>query len=1564
MKKLIYSAAALAMAFFAASCQQENLEPVAQESTVTFSVELPGVQTKAIGDGFNVDQLVYEVWKTEAAGETVLNGTDDEGKANATRLYQETAVMTKVGDEQKTVISLNLVHDQNYTILFWAQNSKAIGKEGAETPAYVTSDLTAVTYAKEVTDGSYLSNNENMAAFYGVAFLEKEEVEVPSTRRVELKRPFAQLNIGTKNTAEEYEIAMTQSKVKISNVPTVFDVAQNTPASPAVSDYESFEFSYAALPTNPETLRVNDIPYHYVAMNYIFAGSRNVTVEYNIDATLTAKDSGATTEATVNNTVIEVPLKENYRTNIIGNLITSTTQYEVVIDASWDDVDADNWDGNVEEVWDERYIQEPKMVNGVYEISLASELAWLAAKVNGMPYVDPETNSVKYEAPVKFAGVTFKLVEDIDLVGEDNDQAGYEDYELTWIPIGATGEFQGIFDGQNHTISNLVVKTEGTTPAGLFGKVKSATVKNVTVVNADVQGHGSAAVIVAHGVCAKIEECHVEGATVVSTPYEKDHANNVGGIIGYLSGENVGYVKNSSVKNATITGYRKVGGIAGVANQTAEVTGNKVENATITADQTPEYKTEEKPHLGKSVGYKHANATVADNDEDTKVTLIHKINSVAEFINVAEGAFVTVSSGVYDLTGDVTAEGKAIQILNGEVVINGHDFAITSGSSNDYAIITKGNGSSLTMNADLIAKGGGYAVTGGANLTINDGIVDITKATASAGRYNVYTDGEGTTVTINGGTFKLKTSDKRAYIYANAGTTVYVNGGTFGKPSTRSDYKAGILGTGTVIITGGTFGFDPTKWLKHGYVAKKVDNNWVVEGPATTTDEFQAALKDAKPGDVVYVTGSGVMPSSLATSTPGELTIEGVSEDSEVSFNTQAGSADGGLNCYADGMDLVFKNIKIVSPNTGSAYSGGFGRAKSVTFINCEYVGQYRAGSATTKFIECTIDPQTSYIYTDYANVDFEDCVFNCSEGKGVQVYNDANSSETVVNVTDCEFIAAKQGATWDNKPVTAVDINSNGEKFTVNIANSTATGFPEGLVSGETIFNIKGGAEYVTVMVDGLQWLTKDAWKDADGNVVVYSSEALQYALDNTIEGQNMIHLAADIVDNVTAVQKLGVKVVINGNGNNYDGMITVDGKSMAYASAGLTIKNLTFNASSITGDACIRLGDGTDATRYTSNVTVQNCTFDVPGAVGVKSYTGGDKNLTISGCTATANAHSLLQAAGIDGILVQGCTINSKNGMNFNQSDNVTIKSCEAVVKGYAARFGASSGTTGVAEAYAITNSTLKSACNDGDAVIILRGTADLATLNIDSATTLEGTTPITNNADGAKVLVDGREYVADGLTKDGLEYYVSNANGLAYFSNKTVADGTVITLTTDINFNGADFKAIAAGYSKSFTFNGNNHSIKNVNLATCSHNTVGAASLFFCYPGGTINVNDLVVDGAVSEGGTYVGTILGYTQGNATIKNVTVKNSSISGVKKIGGLVGFVEASTSSFVAEDCKIINTTVVATEKQAGTIIGYNAKPATLRNCTVDSLSTATAPEYCDGGIRSTDPAQAELTIE
>ena len=257
----------------------------------------------------------------------------------------------------------------------------------------------------------------------------------------------------------------------------------------------------------------------------------------------------------------------------------------------------------------------------------------------------------------------------------------------------------------------------------------------------------------------------------------------------------------------------------------------------------------------------------------------------------------------------------------------------------------------------------------------------------------------------------------------------------------------------------------------------------------------------------------------------------------------------------------------------------------------------------------------------------------------------------------------------------------------------------------------------------------------DGDKHVVsatkVKNLDELQAALKSGVN---------EITGNVTITQEPGVEVVIDGRGKTLNGVITVDGKSGTYTTAALTIKDLTFAAEAISADACIRLGDGNNATRYTCNVTVENCTFDVPGAVGVKSYTGGDKNLIIKNCTATANAHSLLQAAGIDGIHIEGCTVNSKNGMNFNQSNNVTISKCDANVKGYAVRFGASSGSMGTDEVYTIENSTLKSACEeDGDAVIVLRPTADKATLNITN-TTLEGKLLFKNEAEGSKVIIDG--------------------------------------------------------------------------------------------------------------------------------------------------------------------------------------------------------------------------------
>ena len=322
MKKLLYCAAALAVAFFAGSCQQENLEPVQESNAVTFTVEAPAaLQTRAIADGLNVNELVYEVWLTETLGDLTQN---------AQKLYQAKTDMAVENGVNKATITLDLVNDQKFTVLFWAQ------VKNEANPAYNTAELNAVTYARN----SYDANDESLAAFYAVAYVDdcqhvKKDGSATGSQ-VTLYRPFAQLNLGTLNTSTAYTVALVSSEVNVKNVNTVFNVATSVASVP-----EEMTFKMAAVPSDPATLSVNGASYEYAGMNYMFAGD-NVTVEYDI---VTSLNGGM--EGKVNNIVDAVPLKENYRTNIIGNLLTSKVDYEIVVDADFEAPDEYVGDGVV-----------------------------------------------------------------------------------------------------------------------------------------------------------------------------------------------------------------------------------------------------------------------------------------------------------------------------------------------------------------------------------------------------------------------------------------------------------------------------------------------------------------------------------------------------------------------------------------------------------------------------------------------------------------------------------------------------------------------------------------------------------------------------------------------------------------------------------------------------------------------------------------------------------------------------------------------------------------------------------------------------------------------------------------------------------------------------------------------------------------------------------------------------------------------------------------------------------------------------------------------------------------
>jgi len=257
----------------------------------------------------------------------------------------------------------------------------------------------------------------------------------------------------------------------------------------------------------------------------------------------------------------------------------------------------------------------------------------------------------------------------------------------------------------------------------------------------------------------------------------------------------------------------------------------------------------------------------ADVDGDTAVVTFldgsnKLLGNVSEMVNVAEGQDVALDLDQNTINGSVYNYGT-VEISNGKIEIDNvgldnfgdatlNNVEMNSGSPSDYGFRGQAGSTTVLNNTNIISGGGAIGAVNGAQLTFNGGKVEVDSKSTS-GRYLFYTEGAGTVITINDGSFDFnKTQNqKRAYIYAGAGTTVYVNGGTFGKASTRSGYTAGILGDGEVVITGGIFGFDPTNWVKAGYKAVKNGSQWyvvseVVDSVATSAEELSSALENGE----------------------------------------------------------------------------------------------------------------------------------------------------------------------------------------------------------------------------------------------------------------------------------------------------------------------------------------------------------------------------------------------------------------------------------------------------------------------------------------------------------------------------------------------------------------------------------------------------------------------------------------------------------------------------------------------------------------------------------------------
>ena len=119
-----------------------------------------------------------------------------------------------------------------------------------------------------------------------------------------------------------------------------------------------------------------------------------------------------------------------------------------------------------------------------------------------------------------------------------------------FIPLGnSTKFFNGSYDGDYHTISNLYINRSSTNNVGMFGLIYSTTkIKNLGIINADITGGDGVGGLVGYSYPASISNCYTTGTI---------NGSHAGGLIGY----NNGTISNC-YSLASVSGSYYIGGFA------------------------------------------------------------------------------------------------------------------------------------------------------------------------------------------------------------------------------------------------------------------------------------------------------------------------------------------------------------------------------------------------------------------------------------------------------------------------------------------------------------------------------------------------------------------------------------------------------------------------------------------------------------------------------------------------------------------------------------------------------------------------------------------------------------------------------------------------------------------------------------------------------------------------------------------------------------------------------------------------------------------------------------------
>ena len=312
MKKIFKTlSASVLMALALTACQKEEFGGNEAEGIYTFEVSADNIATKATidgdGNGTAVNRFIMEVYLQKTTGELVL-------------LDKKVQAPT-VDSPKRTSFNLTLIKDQEYKVLFWADK----GDDSMGDLYYKTTEnLQNVSFLDEARKG----NNDALDAFSKMEVITRAESKAGFSKSVQLTRPFGQVNFITtdipaiNNLSGGSQFLPTHVKVSYTTC-TGFNVLTQTGTGSEDIEYTAPVYSAMDPATNPAK--------YTLSMDYMLTATSDRETRNLVKLTALANGYELTTVEVAN-----YPVQRNYRTNIIGKILTGDVTFNITIDPIYD----------------------------------------------------------------------------------------------------------------------------------------------------------------------------------------------------------------------------------------------------------------------------------------------------------------------------------------------------------------------------------------------------------------------------------------------------------------------------------------------------------------------------------------------------------------------------------------------------------------------------------------------------------------------------------------------------------------------------------------------------------------------------------------------------------------------------------------------------------------------------------------------------------------------------------------------------------------------------------------------------------------------------------------------------------------------------------------------------------------------------------------------------------------------------------------------------------------------------------------------------------------------------